>query len=104
MVWICTKCNGKNQNSSVKCRINKCHEPKPIQIIQKQIQKELKFNQRDFCPVCKTHRDFKRKDSKNRWTCSTCHRTFRFKGKPIPEDPIITKELTKAINESKNGI
>lgn len=100
MVWICTKCNAKNQNSSMKCRKNKCHEPKPEEVINQEIKKEQKYFQRDYCPVCKCHQDFTRRDNRNRWTCSRCHKTFKFKGKPVPEDPIIVNELNKAVEQS----
>lgn len=81
MTWTCTKCNGKNQNSSTKCRINKCHEPKPQNIID--LQKSIR-EIRDYCPICKTHQDFKRIKGKQ-YACQKCHRRFKFKGKPVPE-------------------
>ena len=79
MVWICETCKGKNNNSSVKCRINKCHAPKPLA----DIKKDNKL-QRDLCPKCCTHRDFVRIDKK-RWKCPVCKKLYKFKGKPVPE-------------------
>lgn len=86
MVWICEVCNGKNNNSSIKCRINKCHALKPQKIILKE-QKILEESfKRDLCPTCKTHQDFVRKSKRqNQWICKKCHKIYRFKGKPVPE-------------------
>ena len=84
MVWICLVCNGKNNNSSVKCRINKCHAPKPIKVIEKEQKKLEKQEKRDLCPTCGIHRDFTHV-TKNQWKCPVCKKLYRFKGKPVPE-------------------
>lgn len=84
MTWTCDKCNGKNNNSSVKCRIKKCHAPKPEIIIKKEIIKQQKKELRDLCPNCHVHRDFIH-IKKNEWKCPVCKRHCKFKGKPVPE-------------------
>lgn len=80
MVWICIKCNGKNNNSSVKCRINKCHAPKPEKIIQKELQKI----KRDFCPKCNRHQNFVQ-ITKKKWKCPVCKKLYKFTGEPVLE-------------------
>ena len=82
MVWICETCNGKNNNSSVKCRIGKCHAPKPQVVLDVDEKKII----RDYCPKCKHHQNFVRK---SRWSkkykCPNCKRFALFHGEPVPE-------------------
>lgn len=84
MVWICEVCKGKNNNSSYKCRINKCHALKPEKIIKKELKKLEKKVKRDLCPTCGIHRNFVH-ISKNQWKCPVCKKLYRFKGKTVPE-------------------
>lgn len=91
MVWICEVCSGKNNNSSVKCRVQKCHAPKPQKLIEFEQKVFEETFVRDFCPTCKSHQDFVKKSSKNQWACGRCHKIYRFKGKPVPE---IKNEVT----------
>lgn len=81
MVWICEVCNGKNNNSSIKCRVQQCHAPKPQSVIDAEINKRIV---RDYCPVCKVHQYFYRIKGKS-YACQKCHKRFKFKGKPVPE-------------------
>lgn len=87
MVWLCTVCGGKNNNSSTKCRIYKCHAPKPVVI-----NRDERNHVRDYCPNCQHHEDFNRV-GKNVWSCSRCHKKCKMTGKPVPEiNEVVTNE------------
>lgn len=102
MVWICLTCQKKNNNSSRKCVTPKCKTPKPEEVLKKQIEKQNKKFLRDYCPVCKTHRNFTRIKKKNKWFCSGCHKAFKFKGEPVPET--VTIHIIKKETNTTNVI
>lgn len=83
-MWLCDTCGKKNNNTSIKCRHNKCHASKPKKVIDLENKKDESI--RDYCPNCKMHRNF-RKISGKRYQCPGCKRKALFHGKPVPETP-----------------
>lgn len=79
-MWICIICNYKNGNSNRHCYGIKCPGKKPQDLIDK--EKEIII--RDYCPKCMSHQDFK-KIVKKKYKCLRCKRSFKFRGKPVPE-------------------
>jgi hypothetical protein len=85
MVWFCTVCNGKNLNTSKKCRINKCHAPRPEIVVNNDSKKVI----RDYCPKCQKHTNFVRRSMwSKKYKCPGCKRMALFHGEPVPEFPV----------------
>lgn len=89
-MWSCTICGKHNQNKNNKCRKAFCKGEKPEQLVRLEQKTYQKNHVRDFCPKCKSHQDFVKINGKRKYQCTRCKRSFKFRGKPVPE---IKKEL-----------
>ena len=99
-MWKCTKCNYKNNNSSLTCHGNNCDGLKetdalknPVQVTQRKKKVEKLY---DFCPACGKDMFFTpcRWKGKKAWSCESgkhrpCNFTGRSKPFPIVEESMI---------------
>ena len=90
-MWLCKKCNHKNNNSSEKCHGHNCNGIReneayemPVQLVKEEKKVKRLY---DFCPACQKDMFFTetRWKGKKAWSCeSHSHRPCYFTGKSKP--------------------
>lgn len=90
-MWLCEKCNHKNNNSSERCHGLNCNEKRSYIFTQEHV--ENKERVLDTCPKCRKETIFTFKRSKGKkkiFVCNECGKScFQVgKSKPVPEEMI----------------